>query len=291
MAPTVLLVNPSAGGGAALRAAQAAERRCRERGLAVEVRAAKQPGDIELWARRLAAEGAERVLVCGGDGTVHEAANALGGTATVLGIIPAGRGNDLAAVLRIPAIPSAAVEVFLDGSVRRIDLGAANGRRFTTVLALGLDAEVALRTRAGVWSHGGRLGYVACAVSRLFRYRAPWLIVSGDFGRREGRYLLCAVSNTGRYGGGVRIAPGSSVDDGQLDVCLVRDLPRWKALRLIPLVLRGRHAGLKEVELLRSTWVQLESDRVSPIVVDGEPAGTTPARVTIEPGALRVMTP
>jgi diacylglycerol kinase (ATP) len=284
-----LLLNPAAGAGRALRFAQAAMTRLHDRGISVELKASTEPGGIERLARRLATEGAERVVVCGGDGTMHEAVNALAGTSTILGLLPGGRGNDLAAVLGIPADPAAAADRVVEGRIHSIDVGVVNGRRFGTVVALGLDADVALRTRSGWWRHGGRPGYVACGVSRLFTYRAPHLRLTGDFGVREGRYLLCAVSNSGSYGGGVRIAPHSALDDGQLDLCLVKDLPRLAALPLIPRILRGRHGGAKAVEFLRTTRVRIESEEPVPAVADGELTGHTPAEVTLEGLSLQVI--
>ncbi len=230
------------------------------------------------------------MLVAGGDGTLHEAVNALAGTGCALGILPAGRGNDLAEALRIPADPAAAARHFLRGGIRRIDLGIINGRRFAGVAGIGFDAEVALRTRAGGWSHLGRLAYPAGVVSTIVGYRAPRFRLSGDFGRREGRYLLAAVSNTGRYGGGVRIAPGSSPDDGRLDLCLVASVSRGRVLRVLPLAYRGAHVDLPEVEMIGTTGFTLESDRPCPMIADGEPAGTTPARISIEPRSLAVVT-
>ena len=286
-----ILVNPAAGRGRSLRAALAAAGRLRERGIASEIRKAAAPGEIEWQTRELAASGAKRVLVCGGDGTMHEAVNGLAGTSTVLGVVPAGRGNDFAAAIGVRGGPAEAVDTVLDGRVRPVDLGLVNGRRFGTVLALGLDADVALRTRSGVWRHAGKPGYVTCAVLRLLTYRAPLLALTGDFGRREGPYLICAVSNTGTYGGGVPIAPGSSVDDGQLDVCLVRDVPLRRAFQLIPRILAGRHSDAPEVELLRTTSLEISSPESVPAVADGEPAGRTPVRIVVEPGALRAMGP
>jgi diacylglycerol kinase (ATP) len=284
-----ILVNPAAGGGKAFRAARSAAMLLQHHGVPAEVLRATGTGDLERQARSLAESGAERVLVCGGDGTVHEAVNGLAGTATVLGVVPAGRGNDFAAAIGVAGGAAAAVELFLKGRARRVDVGSVNGRRFGTVLALGLDADVALQTRTGWWRHAGRPGYVACAMLRLFTFRAPVFTITGDFGRREGAYLLCAVSNTGTYGGGVPIAPDSSVEDGQFDLCLVRDVPVKRALRLIPRILEGRHGGLDEVELLRTTSLEICSQHSVPAVADGEPVGATPVRVSIEPASLWVM--
>jgi diacylglycerol kinase (ATP) len=284
-----LIVNPAAGAGRARGAGLRAAAALREGGAMVTVHTTSGPGDAAVLARRAVAQGAAVVAVCGGDGTIHEVARALAGTGRPMGLIPSGRGNDLAAVLRIPKDAAAAARLVVTGEPIRIDLGTANGTPFCTVAAIGLDAEVARRTRAGVWRHAGRAGYVAAGVVTLASFRPPRLRVTGDSVTRAGRYLLCAVSNTGQYGGGVRIAPGSSVDDGLLDCCLVAAIPLWRALRLVPEVVRGTHGRHAEVEMLRARAFGVETDRPLPLMLDGEPAGTTPVRFGVEPGALTVI--
>jgi diacylglycerol kinase (ATP) len=177
----------------------------------------------------------------------------------------------------------------VEGRRRAIDIGTVNGIRFATVAAAGFDAEVGRRTRAGLWRHGGRVGYMAAVVATVFGYRAGTFHLRGDFGTRDKRLLLCAVSNTGLYGGGIRIAPGSSPDDGVLDCCLVDPASPWRLLRLFPRTYQGGHVGQPEVEMLRTATLQMDTDRATPLIADGEPAGTTPAEFGVERGALEVI--
>lgn len=290
MRPEVrLIVNPTAGGGRAGFAARRAAEVIRAAGARVDMRATAARGEAEQLARDAAGSGATRVLVAGGDGTMHEAVNGLASTGCALGLLPAGRGNDLAMALGIPSDPAVAARHFLDGPVSRIDLGVINGRRFATVAAVGFDAEVAVRTRAGLWRHLGRLAYPAGVMATLVRYRAPRLTMAGEFGRREGRYLLAAVSNTGIYGGGVRIAPGSRPDDGRLDICAVAAMSRWRVIRVLPRAYRGGHVTAREVEMLEARELTIEADRPCPLIADGEPAGLSPARIGLDPLALAVV--
>lgn len=284
-----MLVNPTAGGGRSRLFALEAARALRERGYEVDLRVTTTRGEVERLAREAAGRGADRVLVCGGDGTVHEGVNGLAGTGTALAILPGGRGNDLAATLGVPADPIGAVRHALTGPVRRIDLGLVNGRRFGTVAGLGFDADVALRTNSGIWRRAGRFAYVGGILASLVSFRAPRLrLVVGD-AQREGRYLMCAISNTGRYGGGVRIAPDARADDGLLDVCLITKAPRIRLLQILPSAYRGEHVRAREVEMLRGPSVTVETEAPLPIIADGEPAGTTPATFTVEPGALTIV--
>lgn len=287
--PWLLVVNPAAGGGRARGVALEAARLLREAGQEVDLRVTTTRGEVERLARECAGKRAARVMVCGGDGTVHEAVNGLAGTDTALAILPGGRGNDLAATLGVPVGAAGAVRHALGGTPRRIDLGLVNGRRFGTVAGLGFDADVALRTNRGAWRRAGRLAYVGGILTSLVTFRAPRLRVTVGDARRDGRYLMCAVSNTGRYGGGVLIAPEARADDGLLDACLVADASRLRLLRILPAAYRGEHVRAREVEMLRGRSVTVESDDPLPIIADGEPVGVTPATFSVERNAIMVI--
>ena len=246
-------------------------------------------GEVERLARDAARRKLDRVLVCGGDGTVHEGVNGLAGTGTALGMLPGGRGNDLAATLGVPLEPSAAAKYLVEAPTRRIDLGVVNGRRFGTTAGIGFDADVATRTNRGAWRRAGRFAYIGGIFASLVAFRAPHLRISAGSQKRDGRYMMCAVSNTGRYGGGILIAPNASADDGLLDICLIAHASRLRLLRILPSAYRGDHLKAREVELLRATEVDVSADRELPIIADGESAGVTPARITVERGALLVV--
>jgi diacylglycerol kinase (ATP) len=251
----------------------------------------RAPGETGERARALAARGADRVVVCGGDGTVQEAARALAGSTTALGIVPCGRGNDFARVLGIPADWTAAADVVAGGHVRRVDLGRVEGRHFVTVAALGFDAEAAAfahRSRLGL---PGPLGYVWAVGRTLLRYESPEVTLRGDFGEHRGAILLAATGNTSTYGGGMRIAPGALPDDGLLDVCVVQALPRRTILRAFPRLFAGTHIELPYVTTLRTTRLSITASRPLAIFADGEPIGTTPAEITVDPLALGVLCP
>jgi diacylglycerol kinase (ATP) len=286
---TLLLVNPTAGGSRARGVAHAAAQAIRDLGREVEVVVTSARGEVELLAREAAGRGVERVLVCGGDGTIHEGVNGLTGTNTILGILPGGRGNDLAATLGVPLDPVAAAQLLVRGPSRRIDVGVVNGRRFGTTAGIGFDADVATRTNRGVWRRAGRSSYVGGIFASLVAFRAPHLRISAGGETREGRYMMCAVSNTGRYGGGILIAPNASADDGLLDVCLVGHASRLRLLRILPAAYSGQHVRSREVEMLRAESVEVSADRELPIIADGEAAGTTPARIEVERASLSVV--
>jgi diacylglycerol kinase (ATP) len=287
--PILLLVNPTAGGGRSRGVSLAAAQAIRALGHDLDVVLTSARGEVERLAREAAGRGLTRVLVCGGDGTVHEGVNGLAGTDTALGILPGGRGNDLAATLGVPLDPIAAARYLIETPTRRIDLGVVNGRRFGTTAGIGFDADVATRTNRGAWRRAGRFAYVGGILASLVAFRAPHLRIRAGDARRDGRYMMCAVSNTGRYGGGVLIAPAASPDDGILDLCLIRHASRLRLLRILPAAYRGEHVRAAEVEMLRAVEVEVSADRELPIIADGEAAGTTPARISVERSGLLVV--
>ena len=292
MRPTLLLIaNPAAGRGRAVRLAEAAAALLTQRGFSAVVASTRGPGEAAGLTARAAERGAAVVVACGGDGTVGECAGALAGRATALGVLPCGRGNDLAASLGIPQTLDRGVDVIACGHERVIDLGVVNGRLFCTVVGIGFEARVIeLSRRAGFRPLRGA-AYAAAALAALARYRPPLARLSGDFGTREGRFLLVAVSNTGRYGGGMQIAPEAAPDDGLLDTCLVRTAPLRRLLRIFATVFRGGHTRFDEVELLRTARLEVETDAPARLVVDGDLNGSTPAAFAVAGLAVRVRVP
>jgi len=284
----LVVANPVSGRGRAAAMAHRAVQRLKAAGWQVDLLVTKAPGEA---GRMVVESDHDRVLVCGGDGTVGEVAAALAHRDTPLGILPSGRGNDFAAVLGIPTDRDRAVEVFLGGVVRTVDLGRANDRLFCTVAGIGFDAEVNQRVQGWPWGLLGRWSYTVGVVACVPGFRLPMMTVTGPFGRVERRGYLVAVSNGGRYGGGIRIAPDSSPDDGLLDVCLVGEVGRLELLRLLPTAYSGGHVLHPAVTMYRGDEIVVETDRPMPVVADGEPLGRTPVRFTVAPAALRVVVP
>jgi diacylglycerol kinase (ATP) len=218
------------------------------------------------------------------------AAQQLQATNTVLGLVPAGRGNDLARALGIPRNTRAAVATLLEGELRSIDLGTADGRVFVTVAACGFDAlvsELVHRTRLP----GGTSTYLLATLLALGRLRSARVRLEGDFGSLEQPAVLVATANTQCYGGGLRIAPSAQPDDGLLEVCVVGRLSRFELLRMLARVFKGKHVDHPALTMLRTGSLAIQSDSAWLLQADGERLGRTPARLAVLPSALRVMAP
>lgn len=284
------LVNPNAGGGAALRRV-AQLRACGPMAHEVEWVVTRSASEAEELIARAPTGGVDGVVLVGGDGTVHRALSALAGAALPFGIIPAGRGNDFARNVGLGRGAGAALLRSRDIGVRRVDLPVVNGRAFGSVACLGFDAEVSrlARERAGLL--GGTAGYLVCVGRALIRLRPFPVELAVDGWRWSGDITLLAVANGPCYGGGMRIAPQAVMDDGVLDVCLVCRVGRPTLLWQLPRVFRGEHAGHPRVILRRGPTVTIETESAREIYADGEPAGSTPAVCSIGATQLRVLVP
>ena len=235
--------------------------------------------------------GAARVVVCGGDGTLNEVAIALTGSGTAVGFIPAGRGNDFARALQLPTEVRYAVDGIMFGREHEMDVGEINGRIFLTVAAVGFDGEVAQRVAKGAWSLLGTKAYVGGTLQVLTNFHAPRMTIRGDFGERQGKYMLVATGNTSAYGGGIHIVPGAAPDDGYFDCCLVKEVSKLRLLTLLPAAYRGEHVKEPEVEMVRTRALEIIAEPSAAIAADGEPVGRSPATLRVLPRALRIITP
>ena len=250
------------------------------------------------WAMQAAKEG-RSVIIVGGDGSVHEVVNGIlaTGRRVPLGIVAAGSGNDFAwNTLKLPHDPAAALERAFTGQLTAIDAGIVNGRYFANSFSVGLDADIAV---AASWMKklplmsGERLYYATTVKQLLFGYhRCPWLRLNLDGntagGDVERHYVLTAVTNGPTYGAGFRINPTANHIDGLFDICTIDYRPLPRALRLLPVVQKGEHAGLPEVTFYRAKTVRIESRQPVNIQMDGETTNATRFDAEILPGALWV---
>jgi diacylglycerol kinase (ATP) len=242
----------------------------------------------------------DAVAVAGGDGTVTLAAAALrDGQRLPLGVLPIGSGNDFARDCGVPSDLTAACETLIRGVPRRVDLGeaGAGGPRYGCVASVGPD-ELALRTiYASVWPRCKALNIYA-ALRGLVAYRPRTVEVTWQGGRFVGPVMFVAVTNTRSYGGGFRVSPGASIEDGLLDVCIVQAAGKVRLLGQFPRILRGTHGEIEEVTLAQAPWARVRPLDRAPLAVclDGEldlatATGDAPIELRCLPGALTVLVP
>jgi diacylglycerol kinase (ATP) len=245
-------------------------------------------------ARRRAAQGlngAERLVVVGGDGTVNEVLNGLADVAAVpLVLYSLGTANVLGRELGLPRTPAGVADLVDHGRVRKIDMGLAGDRRFLALVSAGFDSmvteELARRRKGGL----GFTGYIWPIVRLIPRYRPPELEVSVD-GGPTARGAMVVVSHVRNYGGLFAITDRAACDSGHLDICV---LQRGSVPALISYAMTALRSGLsrrRDVTYLTGTEVTINSAAPVPVEIDGDFAGTTPLKVRLMPAAVPVIVP
>ncbi|WP_329458673.1 diacylglycerol kinase [Streptomyces sp. NBC_01497] len=289
-----LVVNPTAGRGRGARAAAPAAAALREAGFLVRGVVGSDAPDALRRTREAVAGGTGAVVAVGGDGMVSLALQAVAGTATPLGVVAAGSGNDYARALGLPlGAPAAGARLVADvlkgPGPRPVDLGRVGGRWFATVLASGFDSKVndrGNRMRRTI----GRFRYEIAMLAELAALApVPYRLTLDDGVEREIEATLVAVGNTSSYGGGLRICPGAGCEDGLFDVTVVGACSRATLLRVFPRVYRGTHVGHRVVTVHRASRVTLAAGATA--YADGEPLGALPLTARCVPGALRLLAP
>jgi len=296
----LLLVNPAAGGGAAIDAVPALRRFAAEAGWRVDLRITASAKDLAAQSRAGVSEGYKCILVLGGDGSFQQLANAVGpGQDVILGVLPAGGGNDLALALGLPQDPVLAAKLLLDGEVRYLDAArvrTSDGvvRLYTGGGGVGLDAEAAQFAGGAYRNFRGRFRYLLSAVRALIGFHPLCVrvtIEASEASVLEAHALLLGVLNTPSYGAGLRLAPEAKTDDGQLDLVLVENLPLLQILRLLPRLMTHGELRTKRVRRLLVQRLQIETHVASRFHGDGEIFGWTPVQIEVVPHAFRVLCP
>jgi len=289
-----LIINPAAGRGAGRRAENAVARAFRSQGWAVEIAHTERPGHGQQLAAEAARHGARHVVAVGGDGTVHEVANGLldADADAALGVVPIGSGNDFAKLVGVYAHdPARAVARIVTAQSRRFDVGRILDEWFVNSVGFGFGPAV-VQTRNRMHHLKGFLSYLVPIVQTFFRFRPMLFDVAAPGFRERGYMMMVEVCNGTTAGGSYRFAPEAQPTDGVLDVCLVRKVSLPRFLIAIPRVIRGTHAGMREVTIFRTRELRVRTpDKPLVLHMDGElrEPGGHECVVTLEPKRLHVM--
>jgi YegS/Rv2252/BmrU family lipid kinase len=297
-APISLIVNPVAGGGKAGKIAADVESRLRGHGLQVQ---RSDTRDLP-HARELAVAGAAEgltLVALSGDGMVGAIADALKEVpGAVLGVVPGGRGNDLARVLGIPDNPEAACSIIAAGRTRAVDLGVVGSsgerdeRAFVGIASAGFDSDAnRIANEAPPWLGG--LVYAYGAIRALISWRPARFEIQIEPSGERLSYIgySIAAANSKAYGGGMMLAPEAMLDDGQLEIIAVEKVSKARFLANLPKVFRGTHVQEPSVRVLRASEVSISADRPFTMYADGDPSGELPVRVRAIAGAITMIVP
>jgi diacylglycerol kinase (ATP) len=298
---TVFLVNPASANGSTGRRWAEIAHRAAAAGVHGDALFSSRPGELGALARRAADEGAELLVVVGGDGSVNEVANGIAGREGVeIAVLPRGTGWDFARSLGLPRGVDRAIAAARDGRTRTIDLGRATYRPwaggeaqswFANVASVGMSGAIAQRANDTTKALGGKASYVWATFAVFARWSNTEVEVSVDDETRRARMHDVIVANGPYIGGGMKICPDAQVDDGLFDVLLIGDLTKRDLLLTLPKTFRGTHLPHPKAELLRGREVRVDAPEPLPIELDGEQPGTTPVHFEVVPAALRVRVP
>jgi YegS/Rv2252/BmrU family lipid kinase len=287
--PLALLVNPSSAGGRTLKLLPRVEGALDAARVTFRVqRTSGLEHGVEQALR--AVEAGELPVVMSGDGLVGAVGGAMAGAETPLGIVPGGRGNDLARVLGIPTEPEEAVATVLAGETRRIDVGEVNGKRFLGIASFGFDSEanrLANQTRL----LRGNLVYAYAALRALVGWKpARFTIAVGEERTRLSGYSVC-IANSRAYGGGMYIAPAAELDDGEFDVVTIGEVGKLRFVSNLPRVFKGTHVESDEVRVFRASHLEVSASKPFAVYADGEHLTDLPASLRVLPRALSILAP
>jgi YegS/Rv2252/BmrU family lipid kinase len=306
MSSTYFILNPAAGHGRAGRVWAALKEAALRLQPDSELVITERPGHACELARALAERGVTRLIAVGGDGTFSETLEGVMAAPEhlrrniTLGAVPAGSGCDLARHLRYPSDRAGLIELLARGSARPLDVGRLDytredgspGRRhFINIAAFGLAGDVAHRIKAMGKPLGGTVSYAVASALAMLGARAKELRLKADGKDISGRYHLGVLANTSSMGGGMLIAPGTSDNDGLMDLVLVSDMSRRSLARNFPKLYKGTHLGEPGITLTRLKRLEAESDETIWLNIDGEADGKFPAVFEVLPGAVKVLVP
>lgn len=292
-----LFLNPTAGRGRAGRRQKRIVELLTNGDLPIELHQSEAVGNLEEQVFEHVQNGASRIIVAGGDGSVHEAVNAIlkSGSKASLGVIPTGTGNDFAKACDIPLNWEHASRLLADRLVagqhsRSIDIGTMNDRFFANGAGIGLDAEVTRLARSWQLPIGDFVYLFAIFRAMLDGISTPHLEISSSDFSWNGPATLASISNGPWIGGMFHIAPMARNDDGKLELLIAEPVSRRRILTLLPKLMSGEHLDQPEIRHTTINTLTVVSSEPIASHLDGE---VQPPRERFEfgilNGALRLL--
>jgi len=266
----------------------------REQGTPLEVRVTWESADMLRLVEEASQDGIERILVAGGDGSLNEAVNALDTLAheqrPELAVIPMGTANDFATANRIPTTIAAALELAIHGQTHQIDYVKANNRCFINVAAAGFGAEITAETPIELKNFLGGGAYTLTGIVKALGFRPYEGTLSVSKGSWTGDILVGAFCNSRLAGGGQEMAPYALINDGDMDVTVVRPFLPHDLPQVIEEIKNPKEDG-EFVVHLKTNWLEIDFPKTLPLNLDGEPYHSQKIRFEVQHQALAMVLP
>lgn len=284
--PTLILINPAAG-----RKKDKSpffgliEERFRREGEQFEI---IQPDDVGHWSelvRSTSDKGFDKLLACGGDGTVHLTLQGFDYEKVSLGILPLGSGNDIYRMFNVPINPGAALDNFFAGE-ESVDVGEANGRFFLNTAGIGLDSWTLLTREKSSGRLASNYVYQFLKTLRIVKPLQCEIEIDGKTISRNANWVVAA--NNRYIGGGMKVAPDADVRDGFLDIIIIGKASKVDMLLLIPRIFKGTHVNHPKVEVYKGRDITINCAEDIPCAIDGELHGKPPLEIKVHHRKLRL---
>nr|WP_294793838.1 diacylglycerol kinase family protein [uncultured Mucilaginibacter sp.] len=228
------------------------------------------------------------VVAVGGDGTVNETASGLVGSGLTLGIIPCGSGNGLARFLGIPMGIEESIKTLNKLQVEAIDSAEANGHPFFNIAGMGFDAHIGQVFAGG--KKRGFFSYVKSSLAEIINYKSDTYYLNIDGVNYTRKAFILSIANSSQYGNNAHISPKASVQDGSLDVCIVKPFPLYRFPEMVLRMFTKTADSSGFVEIIKGQHIEVKRDEAGPMHLDGEPAKMeAKVDITIKPATLQVI--
>ncbi len=286
----LFVINPVSGKKDKSRLTQIIHREAEAENYEYELVVTESTGHATRLVKEKLEEKIQKAVAVGGDGTVNEVASALKDTNRVMGIVPAGSGNGLARHLHIPMKTAGAMQLLVNGKVQKMDYGLANDKPFFCTFGIGFDAQIGWKFAKN--ETRGFSSYVKAVIKEFFTYKPKKYIIEIDGRKIITKAFLITIANSGQYGNNAYISPGARIDDGLLDVCILRPFPKIASFSLaFRLFTRSMHKS-KYLEIIRGKYIMMECKKKMKVHYDGEPVKMSKKlEVKIVPKGLHVLVP
>ena len=228
------------------------------------------------------------VVAVGGDGTVNETASGLVGSDVLLGIIPCGSGNGLARFLEIPVNIEESIKTINQLHAEKIDSAEADGHPFFNIAGMGFDAHIGQVFAGG--KKRGFFSYVQSSLTEIINYKSNVYYLTIDDVSYTRKAFILSIANSSQYGNNAHISPKASVQDGLLDVCIVKPFPLYRFPEMVLRMFTKTADGSDFVEIIKGKHITVKRDEAGPMHLDGEPVkAASTVNINIKPHTLNVL--